>query len=81
MTTYTMADIFSVLCVFVTNVTRNIWAKWWISMFPVLQGNVETVIKWGGKYSHFSIGYFLRNMSANNIDLKSNKVYWSYIIV
>lgn len=37
--------------------------------------NAETVIKWGGKYSHLSVGYFLRNMSANNIVLKSNKVY------
>ena len=32
----------------------------------VLQGNVETVIRGGGKLYHFSVAYFKRNISAKN---------------
>jgi len=37
-----------------------------ISVFQVLQGNAEAIIRWGTKVYHLSVAYFLWNMPARN---------------
>jgi len=47
-----------------------------ISVFPVLQGSAETLVRLGGKLYNLSIAYFLINIPAKI--LKSSDPYSSY---
>ena len=58
-------DNFDVFCVSVMQQTTFKW-KGIISVFSVLQGSAETLIRWGEKMYHLPIACCLRNISAKN---------------
>ena len=46
-------------------------AKNAIFVFPVLPGDVEAQVIWGDTVKHLLIAYFISNISAKNIQMRS----------
>jgi len=49
----------------------SIWAKMRLLCFPVLPGSVEAQVIWGGIVKRVLIAYFISNVSAKNIKIRS----------
>jgi len=43
-------------------------------MFPILQGNAETLIRWRDKFYHVSVAYFLWNISTKIIKIPQRQL-------
>ena len=62
-----------VFCVFVTTLK---WKNDVISLFPVLQGSAETLIRWGGKLCHLSTAWMLSMKHSCQKLLKDKTYTW-----
>jgi len=49
----------------------SIWVKNAIFVFPVLTGSAEAQVIWGGTVKRLSIAYFIGNITAKNIKMRS----------